>query len=152
MCIWVLVVFDLTVVYVVRCQASTRTLRYTVFSSLASAPSAISLVPFCFCTLLKDQERYLGTNLRTTMMRMILYMKSSGLYFDTWMIFAFIDIYKYMYMYVCMYVCNFWRLSKERKGLCLIKLNISWINTLWFKKEMKKKKAEKTMTQKRDLT
>lgn len=81
----------------------------------------------------------------TTMMRMTS-MNLSVLILE-WFFFSF---YRYLYIQVYVYVCicNFWRLSKERRGLCLLKLNISWINTLWFKTTLKK--AEKTV--KRDLT
>lgn len=76
MCIWVhsQVVFDLTVVYVVRCQASTITLWYTVFSSLVVGTFSHQPGPILLLHIAKDQERYFGTNLMTTMMRMILYM------------------------------------------------------------------------------
>lgn len=69
-----------------------------------------------------------------------------------WYLNDFFFFYRYLYIQVYVYVCIciFWHLSKERKGLCLIKLNISWINTLWFKPTLEK--AEKPVTQKRDLT
>lgn len=58
--------------------------------------------PVLLLHIVTDPERYLGTNLMTNNDKNDIVHESSGLYFNTWMIFAFIDIY--IYVYVCMYV------------------------------------------------
>lgn len=98
-----------------------------------------------FAHLLKIRRQF-RTNLMTTMMRMT--SRNLSVLILEWFFFFYRYLYIQVYVYVC--ICIFWHLSKERKGLCLIKLNISWINTLWFKPTLEK--AEKPVTQKRDLT
>lgn len=98
-----------------------------------------------FAHLLKIRRQF-RTNLMT-MTRMT--SRNLSVLILEWFFFFF---YRYLYIQVYVYVCIciFWHLSKERKGLCLIKWNISWINTLWLKPTLEK--AEKPVTQKRDLT
>lgn len=97
-----------------------------------------------FSHIAVDQDRTFRTNLVTN----DLVHESSDLYFDTWMIFAFIDIYIYIYRYMCMYYVIFDVCQNREKDYVLQDENISWINTLWLKKAEKTRRG--TSLQKKD--
>lgn len=75
--------YDITVVYVVRYQASTITLWYTVFSWLLSAPSAISLGPVLLLHIAEEQERNYRDESDDVNDENDIVHEFSGLYFDT---------------------------------------------------------------------